>query len=229
MALTAMISMNACSRINDNIAKEVCDALEIKYGEEFKVLKIGDRLNTNHTKLYVYPVDNEDIVFTAIIDRDTREVEDDYVVEKVNCQVEKEVNKAFELYDIKVFSSSYIIDKNEIITKSNNYTPRELYEDNAFDHYSIHLIIEGSKCDAIKIQEAIKKANLKIGVNLLIHIYVFDEENYYDCLQEFIDLPKVNSSIVNQHSPYSVFDVRIRDGQIDLSNAEIEVELGVGE
>lgn len=71
MALTTMVTMSACSKINNDTANDVCSALSEKYGESFVAVKIGDRFNTDSAKLYVHPADNEDILFTARINKDT--------------------------------------------------------------------------------------------------------------------------------------------------------------
>lgn len=89
MALTTMVTMSACSKINNDTANDVCSALSEKYGESFVAVKIGDRFNTDSAKLYVHPADNEDILFTARINKDTGAVEDNYIEEKVNYQVEE--------------------------------------------------------------------------------------------------------------------------------------------
>ena len=91
MALTTMVTMSACSKINNDTANDVCSALSEKYGESFVAVKIGDRFNTDSAKLYVHPADNEDILFTARINKDTGAVEDNYIEEKVNSVMGKPI------------------------------------------------------------------------------------------------------------------------------------------
>lgn len=40
MALTTMVTMSACSKINNDTANDVCSALSEKYGESFVAVKL---------------------------------------------------------------------------------------------------------------------------------------------------------------------------------------------
>ena len=139
MALTTMITMNACSKINNETANDVCIALAEKYGEDFVAVKIGDRFNTDSAKLYVHPKNNEEVLFTARINKDSGIVEDNYIEEKINYQVENVLLNAFLEKGISVSSRSMVVTKDPIIPENDEYTPKSFSEKYNFRFFIIQI------------------------------------------------------------------------------------------
>lgn len=222
MAITAMISLSACSCINDDTAREVCKELEKKYSEEFRVLQIGDRLNTGHTKLYVCPVNNEEIVFTVLVNRDTGEIMDNYIIEKVNHQVRCELEASFNSENIDAFVKCKVVDNEEIVVKKNDYTPRELYEDNNFEEYYIVVILDGTSCDGEKLLKVVQEVQKKIEVNLLVSVYSFDNTHYRECIAKYKQNPNMTETSIKKFDPYVEIVLKIYNGKCNLSEEEIE-------
>ena len=142
MALTTMVTMSACSKINNDTANDVCSALSEKYGESFVAVKIGDRFNTDSAKLYVHPADNEDILFTARINKDTGAVEDNYIEEKVNYQVEDTLKNAFELNGISAASRCMVVTRDTLSVETEEYTPQTFSEKYGFTNYTVYLALK---------------------------------------------------------------------------------------
>lgn len=226
MALTTMVTMNACSKINNETANDVCTALSEKYGESFVAVKIGDRFNTDSAKLYVHPADNESILFTARINKDTGDVEDNYIEEKINYQVEEILREEFSQNGISVASRCMVVTKDPLSVNNENYTPKSFSEKYGFNHYTVYLALKNGDYTAADILDAVKSANENIGVKLVIAGYVFDEGNYLECANEIQSTPDISITMIESKSPVSSFDVNVEFGNCSITEAELLNKLG---
>lgn len=226
MALTTMVTMNACSKINNETANDVCTALSEKYGESFVAVKIGDRFNTDSAKLYVHPADNENILFTARINKDTGAVEDNYIEEKVNYQVEDILKSAFKQEGISVTSRCMVVTKDPISAEVDEYTPKSFSERYSFDHYTIYLVLKDDAYSAADALSAVRSANETIGVKLVIAGYVFREDGYSKCASDIQSTPDISTTMIEALSPTSSFDVNVEQGNCSITEAELSEKLG---
>ncbi len=226
MTLTAMITMNACSKINNETANDVCTALSEKYGESFVAVKIGDRFNNDSAKLYVHPADNESILFTARINKDTGVVEDNYIEEKVNYQVEDILKDAFAQKGISASSRCMVVTKNPFSVNNNDYTPKSFSEEYGFNHYTIYLVLKDGEYSASEILSAVKSANETVGVKLVIVGYVLGDEGYSKCVSDIQSNPDMSITMIEAKSPISSFDMNVDQGVCSISEADLSEELG---
>lgn len=225
MAITTMITMNACSKVNNDTANEVCAALSEKYGESFEATKIGDRFNTDSAKLYIHPSDNDELLFTASINRTTGEVTDDYVTEKVNYQVEKSIREEFNAVGVSADSRCMVVTRNELVTENEEYNPESFMERYSFDNYMVYLIINGDGMSVDKIHSAITQIGKNLNVKLIIAGYVFDS-TYGDCLTELKQSPEMSITMIEAHNPTSTFDVTVDGTGASISLDELSSLLG---
>lgn len=226
MALTTMVTMNACSKINNETVNDVCTALSEKYGESFVAVKIGDRFNTDSAKLYVHPADNESILFTARINKDTGNVEDNYIEEKINYQVEDVLKNAFGQNGISIASRCMVVAKDPLNVEIDEYTPQSFSEKYGFNHYTIYLALKDGSYTASNILSAVKSANETIGVKLVIAGYIFEEENYSKCVSEIQSTPDISITMIEALSPTSSFDVNVEQGNCTITESELSDKLG---
>lgn len=226
MALATTITMSACSRINNEIAEDVCNALTQKYEESFVAVKIGDRFDTQSAKIYVHPADNDDILFTAKIDRNTGVVKDDYIEEAVNYKVELAVADAFFKRDIAASSRCMVVTKNPICAEKGDYSPKEFCEKYGFDHYTIYLIVKDGSYDANSLLSAITAVNEVVGVKLVIAGYVFAEDGYVECAVAMKDNPDMSITMIEAISPITSFDIIVECGKCSISEDELSENLG---
>lgn len=226
MSLATMITMNACSKINSKTANDVCNALSEKYGESFVVVKIGDRFNTDSAKLYVHPSNNEMILFTARINKDTGAVEDNYIEEKINYQVEDILKNTFEQKRISVSSRCMVVTKDPLDVEVDEYTPKTFSEKYAVNHYTIYLVIKEGDYSVTDILSAVKSANELVGVNLVIVGYMFDEDSYLKCVSEIQSIPDMSITMIEAKFPTASFDVNVEQGNCSITDAELAEKLG---
>lgn len=226
MALSAMITMNACSKINKETANDVCAALSEKYGESFVAIKIGDRFNTGSAKLYVHPADDDKILFTARIDKNTGAVDDNYMEEKVNYQVEDILKNAFKQEGISAVARCMVVTKDPLSVEIGEYTPKSFSDKYAFDHYTIYLVLKDGAYSAADIIRAVRTANERIGVKLVIAGYLFSGDSYLDCKTEMESIPDIGITMIESKSPLSSFDVNVEQGNCSITEAELSQKIG---
>ncbi len=221
MALTTMITMHACSKVNHDTANEVCTALSEKYGEEFEVVRIGDRFNTDHAKLYVHPADNEELLFIAHIERDTGEVTDNYVTEKVNYEIEVILQKAFYEEGITTKAICMVVTRNELDVENKSFTPESFMAEYGFENYMIYLIVEENGVTARKICAAMQSAGERVKVKMVVIGYVFDEAAYAECTANMKQYPQMSTTMIEKCGPVVSFSMTADKGELSVPEEEL--------
>ena len=105
MAFMVAANMAACIGLDQIQAKQVEQALEARYGEEFKVTRIGNRLGSGEpdtVEAYCHPVANPDIVFRARIDIDGNLLNNPYPSAALEYQMEEYLMQSFEVDGMEV-------------------------------------------------------------------------------------------------------------------------------
>ena len=107
IAIAFMVAANmvGCIGLDQIQARQVEQALEARYGEEFKVTRIGNRLGSGEpdtAEAYCHPVANPDIVFRARIDIDGNLLNDPYPSAVLEYQMEEYLMQSFEADGMEV-------------------------------------------------------------------------------------------------------------------------------
>ena len=105
MAFMVATNMVACIGLDQIQARQVEQALEARYGEEFKVTRIGNRLGSGEpdtAEAYCHPVANPDIVFRARIDIDGNLLNNPYPSAVLEYQMEEYLMQSFEADGMEV-------------------------------------------------------------------------------------------------------------------------------
>ena len=223
--LTFMVSiltlfMSGCSSsINQMSIEKVCKALEEKYGEEFEVTKLGDRINTGHTKFQMNPVNNKEIVFEATMDNDDGVVVDSYVRASVANRVEKEIKNLLEKIDIKtelIISLSCKDLREERNTKLSlwdlvkNYSCKKIFIDLPLNEndYSEEKVNE--------IMGLLKKFRNYYGVNINGFLYRIPNEAYDKCLGDLNTYYMVSDTWFRQYGLKEKYSFSINENNIKV-------------
>ena len=226
MGLTTMITMSGCSMVNQMTGNKVCAALEEKYGEPFVATRIGDRINTGSATLIVHPADNEDLLFTAKIYKGTGEVEDDYIEEKVNAQVEEILKDSFAQYGITASSRCMVVTRNPIAFENYEYTPKSFSEEYGLDDYYILIMLKDGEYSASDILNAVKLTHETVGVKLVIGGYILDDKGYFECVSYMKTNPEINDTIIKNKSPICLFSLNVNQGVCSITEDELSEKLG---
>ena len=105
MAFMVAANMVGCIGLDQIQARQVEQALEARYGEEFKVTRIGNRLGSGEpdtVEAYCHPVANPDIVFRARIDIDGNLLNNPYPSAVLEYQMEEYLMQSFEADGMEV-------------------------------------------------------------------------------------------------------------------------------
>ena len=105
MAFVVAANMVGCIGLDQIQARQVEQALEARYGEEFKVTRIGNRLGSGEpdtAEAYCHPVANPDIVFRARIDIDGNLLNNPYPSAVLEYQMEEYLMQSFEADGMEV-------------------------------------------------------------------------------------------------------------------------------
>ena len=201
MALTTMVTMNACSKINNDTVNDVCAALSEKYGESFIAVKIGDRLNTDHAKLYVYPGSNNTLLFTATINRDTRIVVDDYVEQKVNHKVDTVIAEAATREDLAAYANCCIITRETLDAEIAEWTPQLFQQKYNFENYLVYLCVNKNDLTAEKLYKTMVECSAELGITVRYRVYVLEASKFDECVAELQKMPDANSTVIEKFAP----------------------------
>lgn len=197
MAAAAMISMNACGRINNDIANDVCNALSAKYGESFVAFKIGNRFHSNSAKLYVRSADGQGVVFEARIDKKTGAVTDNYVRQCVSHSMERclddELRKAGVIcgIDISVLCENTDSETN---TKLSVKAFSEKYE---MSDVFFQLVISSNALDKEALSvivSTLMEFKKQLGVTVSGFIYCVEDGSYRQCLEDMGKTPTISDT-----------------------------------
>ena len=222
MAISIAALTSACQKINAvnvKIADVVCEALEEKYDEKFEADKIGDRYGTGRAKLILHPVDNEDIVFEAVIYNDTKEVKDTYLGRKMaykwNKDLEKMGKEAGLEIKVQAVAGAYG-DKDEEIK---DYTPGEFFR--MHEYYGAHAIVavktdyEGLIPEQLeKFEEMAQQLERELDYPTGLEIYFYDETGYKKACETIEKYSSVTNSYMKEADPYKGIIVFSEDGVV---------------
>lgn len=222
MAITTMITMNACSKIDNETANDVCAALAEKYGEDFVAVKIGDRFNTDHAKLYIYPINNESLLFTATINKDTKLVEDDYIIQRVNNIVDNTIAGELKKQELTGYANCCVVTREPIQTDIVYETPKAFQEEYKFENFLIYLCVSENNLNAKRLYDTIKNSVSELGVTVRYRVYVFKESDYKNCVEKIKTMPDANATAIEKFTPIKNFWVDVNNDDISLSEEYID-------
>lgn len=224
--MISLFQLFACSELSKKTAKTVTNYLEKKYGEEFIVTHIGDRLNNNTTKLYVKPAKNEMITFTAYIDAKDNIIED-YVNNIILSKVETEVQKLFSKSGIDC-AVNLVITNDNIHETDRDLSIDEFMNKNNIDFLFMRLIIDNSTSNKQEITEILKQFKSLYPIDCKIDVYILPTDTFEECKTDFLSYPSVNSTRIKSYSPITNFQIMIEDGiKSELTNESLEKSEGI--
>lgn len=224
MALTTMVTMNACSKINNETANDVCTALSEKYGESFVAVKIGDRFNTDSAKLYVHPADNETLVFSARINKDSGKVEDNYIRAIVANEIKNEIKS--KLASLQV---PYELNVSLLCHDASDETNAKISVEDFANKYSlsgitIYLPIKSSFVseDAIEsIVAAFKETNEAMGISVSAMVYSISDEQFDACVKDMSSYPDLTNTWFDSYDVQGTAIISVKDGVVTPRVSEI--------
>lgn len=231
MALTTMITMNACSGMNFETANDVCKALTEKYGEPFVAVKIGDRFNSDSAKLYVHPADDEELVFPAWINKNSKEVEDNYIRTIVANKLKQEIksNFAFPPTEYELYLDLLCHDPSDETDR--NISVEDFANKYSLSAITVYLPIRSSFISQKTIENiamALQKVNKKTGIGVYIMVYSISDEQFDSCAENMRCYPDITNTWFDSYGVEGTAMISVKEGIVTPQISEI-IESIVGE
>lgn len=224
MALTTMVTMNACSKINNETANDVCAALSEKYGESFVAMKIGDRFNTDSAKLFVHPADDESLVFSARINKDSGKVEDNYIRAIIANEFKNEIKENLAAYQVPCGLNVGLLCHDASDETNTKISVNDFAEKYSLSGITVYLPVKSSFIpeDAIDdIVTAFKKTNETFGINVSAMVYRISDEQYDACVEDMSSYPDITNTWFDSYGVQGTAIISVKDGVVTPQVSEI--------
>ena len=191
MAFMVAANMVGCIGLDQIQARQVEQALEARYGEEFKVTRIGNRLGSGEpdtAEAYCHPVANPDIVFRARIDIDGNLLNNPYPSAVLEYQMEEYMTSNFEMEGMQVQINGYL----GVTGPNSNYENVDLKAEDALTQaagYDIEFVLRVAMVDSGDVYEMancvyesmMKACEIKDDIAIMITLFVVSEEDFENC------------------------------------------------
>ena len=223
MAIPTLISIGACSALNQKTAADVCAKLEDRYGVKFIATHIGDRLDRDTAKLFVHPEDNSEIVFTVITDPEGN-IQEDYVDNLVLYQIETAVQDAFRERGFECAANG-ALPEDDLDETDTSLTPDAFFKKHSIPAILLHLALNGPGSDAETIVAVLEQASERFGVNMAVKGYVLEGDAFAGCREDFVTYPTCTDDQIRKYSPSAVFSTMFRKGTCDITVEELRAKL----
>lgn len=192
-----LVLFSGCKWDSKGTKKKVEAKLKEKYNQSFSTSAIGDRWNTDYTRLYCYPTNDKEILFEVTY-YDNGEMTDDYIERKYECELERELISDLKDANIQAICRIDIAatgrDKNK---NYSNMSLNEYIEDVETENLWTKLAINAESIktdqDAKNLVNVIEKFSSKHNsVGVLIATWFIKNEQYDDCVEYFKKYPDIS-------------------------------------
>ncbi len=232
MAFMVAANMVGCIGLDQIQARQVEQALEARYGEEFKVTRIGNRLGSGEpdtAEAYCHPVANPDIVFRARIDIDGNLLSEDYIGATLRNQMKEYLMQSFEADGVEVQINGYFTMGNAV----GDYTEIDVKAEDAMAQsaqYGICYCMDIAMKDTgnnEEMAEAIYHSaesvlNIDENIRVFIAVYIIEADRYEECKE--LARQYDGLSIQEYYDTGAIRDVveRVNDGYKDIEVVGVE-------
>ena len=234
IAIAFMVAANmvGCIGLDQIQAKQVEQALEARYGEEFKVTRIGNRLGSGEpdtAEAYCHPVANPDIVFRARIDIDGNLLSEDYIGATLRNQMKEYLMQSFEADGVEVQINGYFTMGNAV----GDYTEIDVKAEDAMAQsaqYGICYCMDIAMKDTgnkEEMAEAIYHSaesvlDIDENIRVFMAVYIIEADRYEECKE--LARQYDGLSIQEYYDTGAIRDVveRVNDGYKDIEVVGVE-------
>ena len=228
MAFMVATNMVGCIGLDQIQARQVEQALEARYGEEFKVTRIGNRLGSGEpdtAEAYCHPVANPDIVFRARIDIDGNLLNNPYPSAVLEYQMEEYLMQSFEADGMEVQINGNLAMGNAV----GDFTEIDVKAEDAVAQsvqygicYSMDIAMKDTGNNE-EMAEAIYHSaesvlDIDENINVLLGVYIIESDRYEECkelarqydglsIQEYYDTGAIRDAVERVNHDYKDIEV----------------------
>ena len=228
MAFMVAANMVGCIGLDQIQARQVEQALEARYGEEFKVTRIRNRLGSGEpdtAEAYCHPVANPDIVFRARIDIDGNLLSEDYIGATLRNQMKEYLMQSFEADGMEVQINGNLAMGNAV----GDFTEIDVKAEDAVAQsvqygicYSMDIAMKDTGNNE-EMAEAIYHSaesvlDIDENINVLLGVYIIESDRYEECkelarqydglsIQEYYDTGALRDAVERVNHDYKDIEV----------------------
>ena len=232
MAFMVAANMAACIGLDQIQARQVEQALEARYGEEFKVTRIGNRLGSGEpdtVEAYCHPVANPDIVFRARIDIDGNLLSEGYIGATLRNQMKEYLMQSFEADGMEVQINGNFDMSNAV----GDYKEIDVWAEDAVAQsvqygicYSMDIAMKDTGNNE-EMAEAIyhsAESVLDIDENIRVFMvaYVIESDRYDECKEFARQYDTISSQEYYNHGAIREVVEGVNDGFRDIEVVGVE-------
>ncbi len=234
IAIAFMVAANmaACIGLDQIQAKQVEQALEARYGEEFKVTRIGNRLGSGEpdtAEAYCHPVANPDIVFRARIDIDGNLLSEGYIGATLRNQMKEYLMQSFEADGMEVQINGYFTMGNAV----GDYTEIDVKAEDAMAQsaqygvcYCMNIAMKDTGNNE-EMAEAIYHSaesvlNIDENIRVFMVAYVIESDRYDECKEFARQYDTISSQEYYNHGAIREVVEGVNDGFRDIEVVGVE-------
>ena len=232
MAFMVAVNMVGCIGLDQIQARQVEQALEARYGEEFKVTRIGNRLGSGEpdtAEAYCHPVANPDIVFRARIDIDGNLLNNPYPSAVLKYQMEEYLMQSFEAEGMEVQINGYFTMGNAV----GDYTEIDVKAEDAMAQsaqYGICYCMDIAMKDTGNNEEMAEAVyhsaesvlNIDENIRVFMVAYVIESDRYDECKEFARQYDTISSQEYYNHGAIREVVERVNDGYRDIEVVGVE-------
>ena len=236
IAIAFMVAANmaACIGLDQIQAKQVEQALEARYGEEFKVTRIGNRLGSGEpdtVEAYCHPVANPDIVFRARIDIDGNLLSEGYIGATLRNQMKEYLMQSFEADGMEVQINGYFTMGNAV----GDYTEIDVKAEDAMAQsaqygvcYCMNIAMKDTGNNE-EMAEAIYHSaesvlNIDENIQVFMVAYVIESDRYDECKEFARQYDTISSQEYYNHGAIREVVEGVNDKDIEVVGVEKTAE-----
>ena len=236
IAIAFMVAANmvGCIGLDQIQAKQVEQALEARYGEEFKVTRIGNRLGSGEpdtAEAYCHPVANPDIVFRARIDIDGNLLSEGYIGATLRNQMKEYLMQSFEADGMEVQINGYFTMGNAV----GDYTEIDVKAEDAMAQpaqygvcYCMNIAMKDTGNNE-EMAEAIYHSaesvlNIDENIQVFMVAYVIESDRYDECKEFARQYDTISSQEYYNHGAIREVVEGVNDKDIEVVGVEKTAE-----
>lgn len=231
MAVALSMNFTACiNKLNVDNAESIKKLLNQKYGIEFEVKSIGNRLadgELDTVKAYCYPKNNDKVIFDAVMNIKNELVFDDYLVRLLETEAKEVIESRMAEVGIKAtvaVSVSHI--DNELQSTDLNL------KDIIAEHPELSLTFSTVLCENVNAEDLYNvvadilngfysgNPNMMLGTT----IWKYTETACNKCSEDVNSVSRISKTLLEKYDPISQVNIAIVYGTINKSLEEFVSE-----
>lgn len=219
--LLTIVLLSLCTACMPNTQK-ITELLKQKYGVEFEVQKIGNRLATDKwdtMTAFCYPKERKEILFEAVMNADGELISDDYYVTLLEYEAKERIEERYHKGGIDATVNVSISHLSEDIDEMINL--EQLLSQNPTLSLTFTTVMRSGANmrtvyeTTVSLLEEYYSGNPQMALGTTI--WTYDVQSYQKCAEEMNRVPYLGKTALEKNNPISVINVSKVDGKINIS------------